>query len=72
MDCSPPGSSVHGIFQARLPEQATFLTPADLPDPGIKPKSLVSPALVSGFFNISTTWEAQRLVLTGVISEFYL
>ena len=20
MDCSPPGSSVHGIFQARVPE----------------------------------------------------
>ena len=24
MDCSPPGSSVHGIFQARLPEQVAI------------------------------------------------
>ena len=27
-----------------------FPTPGDLPNPGIKPKSLVSPALASGFF----------------------
>ena len=27
-----------------------FPTPGDLPDPGIKPMSLVSPALAGGFF----------------------
>ncbi|ELR60425.1 hypothetical protein M91_18992, partial [Bos mutus] len=27
-----------------------FPTPGDLPDPGIKPASLVSPALAGGFF----------------------
>ena len=32
--------------------------PGDLPNPGIKPKSLVSPALAGGFFTTSTTWEA--------------
>ena len=32
MDCSPPGSSVHGILQARILE--------DLPDRGIKSRSL--------------------------------
>ena len=32
--------------------------PVDLPDPGIKPASLMSPALVGGFFTTSTTWEA--------------
>ena len=37
------GSSVHGILQARPP-------PDDLPNPGIKPASLVSPALAGGFF----------------------
>ena len=31
----------------------------DLPDPGIKPKSLTSPALTDGFFAASTTWETQ-------------
>ena len=30
----------------------------DLPDPGIEPMSLMSPALVNRFFTTSTTWEA--------------
>ena len=37
MDCSPPGSSVHGILQARVLEWAA--TPGDLSNPGIKPES---------------------------------
>ena len=37
-----------------------FPTPGDLPDPGIKPTSLASPALAGGFFTTSTTWEAPR------------
>ena len=32
--------------------------PGDLPNPGIKPVSFVSPALVGRFFTISATWEA--------------
>ena len=38
MVCSPPGSSVHGILQARILEWVAFLSPADLPDPGIQPE----------------------------------
>ena len=30
----------------------------DLPDPGIEPMSLTSPALAGGFFATSTSWEA--------------
>ena len=45
MDCSPPGSSVHGD-SPRLP----CPPPGDLPDPGIKPGSLVFPALAGGLF----------------------
>ena len=41
-----PGSSVHGISQARTLEQLPFPPPRDLPDPGIEP---VSPALAGGF-----------------------
>ena len=41
-------------YWGRLP----FLTPEDLPDPGIKPTSLASPAMAGGFFTTSTTWEA--------------
>ena len=33
-------------------------SPGDLPHPGIKPVSLVSPALASVFFTTSATWEA--------------
>ena len=39
MDCSPPGSSVHGILQARILEWVAFPPPGDLPDPGFKPGS---------------------------------
>ena len=35
-----------------------FPSPGDLPDPGIKPMSLASPALVGGFSTTSATWEA--------------
>ena len=35
-----------------------FPTPGDLPDPGIEPTSLMSPALVGGFFTTSIPWEA--------------
>ena len=50
MDCSPPGSSVHGIFQARILEWVLFPPPGVLPDPGIEPKSPESTALAGGFF----------------------
>ena len=39
MDCSLPGSSVHGISQGRILERVAISFPADLPDPGIKPGS---------------------------------
>ena len=32
--------------------------PGDLPDPGIEPVSLMSPALAGKFFTTSATWEA--------------
>ncbi|CAI9173085.1 unnamed protein product [Rangifer tarandus platyrhynchus] len=54
-NCSPPGSSVHGISQARILEWVAILMQAHLPDPGIKPSSPVSPALAGRFFPISTT-----------------
>ena len=38
-DCSPPGSSAHGIVWARILEWVAIPPPRDLPDPGIEPKS---------------------------------
>ena len=52
MDCSLPGSSVHGISQARILEWMPLLSPEYLPKPGIKP---TSPALAAGFFTTEPT-----------------
>ena len=50
MDYSPPGSSVHGILQAKILEWLPCPPLGDLPDSGIKHKSLISPAWAGGFF----------------------
>ena len=72
VDCSPPGSSVHVISQARILEWVAISFSGDLSDPGME---LACPALAdslgrdaqllqisliptSGFFTTSTTWEA--------------
>ena len=39
VDCGLPGSSVHGISQARILEWVAFPSPGDHPNPGIKPPS---------------------------------
>ena len=46
MDCSPPGSSVNGILQARILERVAIPSPGHLPDSGTEPLSLMPPALV--------------------------
>ena len=49
--------------------------PGVLTNPGIKPKSLMSPALAGGFLTTSTTWEAQPIlyiyiyILCSVVSD---
>ena len=55
MDCSPPGSSVHGILQARILEWVAMPPPGDLHDPGVEPVSFRSPALAGRFFITSAT-----------------
>ena len=37
--------------------------PGDLPDPGIEPRSFMSPALADGCFITSATWETQICIL---------
>jgi len=49
-DCSLPGSSVHGIFQARILEWVAIFYSTGFSQPWIEPSSLVSPALAGGFF----------------------
>ena len=50
MDCSPSGSSVCGIFQAKNTGVGCHFLPEDLPDPGINSASPLSPALHWGSF----------------------
>ena len=50
MNCSMPGSSVRGIFQARITDRLSFPPPGDLPDLVIEPVSPAAPALTGHFF----------------------
>ena len=59
MDCSPPGSSVHGILQARILEWLAMPSSRDFPDLGIEPESLTSLSLAGDFFITCAIWEAQ-------------
>ena len=50
MDCSPSGSYVHGILQARILECVAMPPPGNLPNPGIQ---LESPALQKILYHLS-------------------
>ena len=45
MDYSPPGSSIHGILQARILEWVAVPSPEHHPYPGIEPMSPVASGL---------------------------
>ena len=66
MDYSLPGSSVHGILQAEILESKNTEdpTPEDLPNPGIKPETLASPAFTGGFFTTVLLGRASLLAQT--------
>ena len=63
MDCSPPGSSVHGILQARILEWVAISYSRGSPDLGMEPTSVTSPALVGAFFTTRTTWKAHKNIV---------
>ena len=57
-----PNSYYHPVFGKAIIKSPA---PGDLPDSGIKPVYLMSPALAGTFFTTSTTWEAQVHLLTS-------
>ena len=59
MDCSPPGTSVHGILQARILVWVAMPSSRRSSRPKVKSTSLMSPALAGGFYTTSATWKAQ-------------
>ena len=61
MDCRLPSSSVHKISQTRILEGVAILSPRDLPDPGVKPMSLV----FAGWF-----FPTEPLLLLLLLSHF--
>ena len=69
VDCSPPGSSVHGLFQARILEWVAMPSSRGSPDSGIKRAFLISPALAGRFFTINDTWEAPELTYYHIKSS---
>ena len=46
--------------------------PGNLPDPGIKPKSPVSPALAGGCLTTSDTWEASNYSIDQIFIICYI
>ena len=65
MDCWPPGSSVHGIFQARILKWVYTFLPRD------QTRVSLSPALAGRFFTTSASWEAHRAKWTGSLSYMW-
>ena len=69
MDYSPPSFCVQKIDQERILESAAMPPLGDLSQPEVKPASLMSSALVVGFFTTNGTWEAGTLVYVLVNLE---
>ena len=68
MDCSPLGSSDHGILQARIRERVAMPSSRDLPDPGIEP---MSPVLQADFLPQSH-WGSPEDFLSPPNSTFFI
>ena len=58
MDCSKAQQLplFVGFFRQEYWSRLPFPIPGDLPDPGMEPTSLTSPALAGGIFTTSATW----------------
>ena len=56
MNCSPPGSSVHGILQARILEWFVMPSARGSSQPRDKPMSLTFRALADRFFTTNATY----------------
>ena len=72
MDCSPPGSSVHGDSPGKNTGVGCFvLLQGIFLHPGIEPAPLMSSALAVGLLTTSTTWEALKSNLTVEKTNIY-
>ena len=67
MDCSQAPLSM-GFSRQEYWSRLPFPPPGDLPNLGIEPASLMSPALVNRFFTTSATWEAMYIYSTKYVT----
>ena len=68
MDYSLPGSSVHGILQVRILEWTAFLSPGDLPDPGIEHRS---PTVQADFYRLSHK-QSEAIKTTTITTQTFI
>ena len=66
MDCSPPGSSVHGNLQARVVEWVAIPFSRDLPNAGTEPRS---PALRADSSLSEPTGKPQESVFSLLMAK---
>ena len=66
MDYSPPSSSVHDFPGKNTGVGCPFPSPGDLPGPGIKPASPVSPALQTDSLSTEPLGGSPKIALTLV------
>ena len=57
VDCVHQAPLSMGFSRQEYWSELPFLSPGDLPNPGIEPVSLMSPVLAGGFFITIATWE---------------
>ena len=69
-NCSLPGSSVHGILQARILEWVAISFPGDLPNPGMELLCPVSPALAGGFYITDPSGKPSSVQFSSVAQSF--
>ena len=72
MDCSPSGSSVHGILHRGYWSGLPFSPPGDLPNPGIEPTLLMSPPMAGSFFTTNANQEVGGKKQDFFLQAFYL
>ena len=58
MDCSPPGSPVHGILQAKILEWVSMPFSKGSSRPSDRTHISSVSCISGGFFTINATWEA--------------
>ena len=69
MDCRRPDSSIMGFSRQEYWSGLPCPPPGDLPDPGIEPASLMSPALAGRFFTTSVTGETLQCFYPLVVAR---